>query len=37
MTKNSGLGFKLTRANAASVARIYALGATVYALEGSRR
>lgn len=37
MTKNSGLGFKLTRTNAAALARIYALGATVYALEGSRR
>lgn len=37
MTKNSGLGFKLTRANAAALARIYGLGATVYALEGSRR
>lgn len=35
-TKNSGLGFKLTRTNAAAAARIYALGATVYAREGSR-
>lgn len=31
-----GMGFKLTRANASSDARVYALGASVYAREGSR-
>ncbi len=34
--KNRGLGFKVTRANAAAVARLYGLGATVTAREGSR-
>lgn len=31
-----GMGFKVTRANAASYARVYSLGANVTALEGSR-
>jgi hypothetical protein len=34
--KGRGLGFKLTRTNAASFARLYGLGATVYSREGSR-
>ena len=34
--KNRGMGFKVTRTNAASYARLYALGATVTAREGSR-
>jgi hypothetical protein len=34
--KNRGLGFKVTRQNAASFARMYGLGATVYSREGSR-
>jgi hypothetical protein len=34
--KNAGLGFKLTRANASAIARLYGLGATVYSREGSR-
>lgn len=33
---NTGLGFKVTRSNAAAQAKIYALGATVYQREGSR-
>jgi hypothetical protein len=31
-----GMGFKVTRQNASSVARLYSLGATVYSREGSR-
>jgi hypothetical protein len=31
-----GIGFKITRQNAASFARLYSLSATVYAREGSR-
>jgi hypothetical protein len=36
-TKNRGLGFKVTRTNASSFARLYGLGATVYSREGSRQ
>jgi hypothetical protein len=34
--KSRGLGFRVTRANASAVARLYGIGATVYAREGSR-
>lgn len=33
---NTGLGFKVTRANASAQAKIYGIGATVYQREGSR-
>jgi len=35
--KSIGMGFKLTRTNASSFARLYGVGATVYKREGSRR
>jgi hypothetical protein len=34
--KSRGMGFKLTRTNAAAFARLYGIGATVYSREGSR-
>lgn len=34
--KSRGLGFKVTRTNASSLARLYGVGATVYSREGSR-
>lgn len=34
--KSRGLGFKITRQNAAAYARLYGIGATVYQREGSR-
>lgn len=35
--KSRGMGFKVTRQNASALARIYAIGATVYNREGSRQ
>jgi hypothetical protein len=34
---NSGMGFKVSRTNSAASAKLYALGATLHALEGSKR